>query len=262
LIVKTHGIVLRYWPFSNTSRVVSWLTPDHGKIHTLIKGSLRPRSTFLGQYDLFYTCELLFYLRDRSDLYIARECTPLNTRNYLRSDYRAAALASYYTDLVYRSAPAGAGGPARNTLLNRHRDGLQDGGIRPALLFWYELKLLEHLGFDPGFRECVRCHAAIHPQKPPHFFSYAQGGMLCPNCAQQNNSGTESIAPDVLASLLAWQRTRSPQAVRAFRHTPRQTRQIGNALGSFIRHHLESALESREIALNILLHAPNRTGTA
>ncbi len=252
MIVKTHGVVLRYWPFSNTSRVVSWLTPDHGKITTLIKGAQRTRSPFIGQYDLFYTCELLFYTRDRSELHLAKECSPLNSRTFLRENYRAAALASYYADLVYRASPAGAGGPALYALLNRHLDWLQDGEIRPALLFWYELKLLEHLGFNPGFRECIRCHTTIDPLSPPHFFSYAQGGMLCPACVERSREKTELIAPDILASLLAWQRARTPQAIRACRHTPRQIRQIESALGSFIRHHLESALESRDTALDIL----------
>ena len=253
MIVKTHGVVLRYWPYSNTSRVVSWLTPDHGKITTLIKGSQRPRGLFLGQYDLFYTCELLFYTRDRSDLHIAKECSPIHRRDYLRSNYRATALASYYADLIYRTSPSGAGCPALYALLNRHLDYLQGGEIRPAQLFWYELKLLEHLGFNPGFRDCIRCHTPIQPQRPPHFFSYAQGGMLCPSCKERAGGETaELIAPDILASLLAWQATHSPQAIRSCRHTPRQLNQLEKALGSFIRHHLESALESRDTALDIL----------
>jgi len=264
LIVKTHGIVLRYWPYSNTSRIVSWLTPDHGRINTLIKGAQRPRSPFLGQFDLFYTCELLFYSRDRSDLHIARECSPQNNRKWLRENYRAAALASYYADMIYRFSPAGEACPALFDLLNRHLDCLQTPEIRPAYLFWYELKLMDLLGFNPGFRQCFRCHAAIDPLRPPHFFSFAQGGMICPSCAERSNVVAEPITPDVLASLLAWQQTNSPQAVRACRHTPRQLAHIEKALGSFIRHHLESPIESRDIALDILrttekLTDPRRT---
>ena len=37
-IEKTEGIVLRVTPFSTTSHVVVWLTPDRGRLPTAIKG--------------------------------------------------------------------------------------------------------------------------------------------------------------------------------------------------------------------------------
>ena len=94
MILKTTALALRFYPFSNTSRIVAWLTPDQGRIATMVKGSQRPRSLFLGQYDLFYTCELLYHRRERGGLHIARECSPLKWREGLRRDWRAAAAAS------------------------------------------------------------------------------------------------------------------------------------------------------------------------
>ena len=91
MIVKTQAIVLRMIPFSETSRVVLWLTRDHGKIATIIKGAHRRRSPFVGQVDLFYTCELLVYLRLFRGLHIVKECSPLKPRTPLRSRWRATA---------------------------------------------------------------------------------------------------------------------------------------------------------------------------
>ena len=51
---KSEAICLDIRPWSRTSHVVEWLTP-HGKIRTLVKGAVRPKSAFLGQYDLNYT---------------------------------------------------------------------------------------------------------------------------------------------------------------------------------------------------------------
>ena len=66
-IIKTQGIVLTVHPWSRTSHVVTWLTPDHGPVTTLVKGAVRPKSAFLGQYDLFYTCDILYYARATAD---------------------------------------------------------------------------------------------------------------------------------------------------------------------------------------------------
>ena len=80
MIQKTTGIVLRVIPFSRTSHVIQWLTSSHGRMATIAKGAQRPKSLLLGQYDLFYTCEILFYPRERTGLHVLRECAPLAPR--------------------------------------------------------------------------------------------------------------------------------------------------------------------------------------
>ena len=89
MILKDQAIALRIHPFGNTSRIVVWLSQSYGKLATLVKGSQREKSGFLGQYDLFYTCELLFYAREQRNLHILKECTPLVLRPSFRSDWRA-----------------------------------------------------------------------------------------------------------------------------------------------------------------------------
>ena len=87
MILKDAAIALRIHPFGNTSRIVVWLSATHGKLATLVKGSQRERSPFLGQYDLFYTCELLFYAREHRNLHILKECFPLELRSAFRASY-------------------------------------------------------------------------------------------------------------------------------------------------------------------------------
>ena len=82
--VKTEATCLRISPWSRTSHVVSWLTPS-GRVATLVKGAVRPKSAFLGQYDLFYRCDLLYYARASGDLHALREVTPRNLRAHLRN---------------------------------------------------------------------------------------------------------------------------------------------------------------------------------
>ena len=41
--LKTHGIVLARWDFGNTSRVLTFLTPDRGRLGVLAKGARRPK---------------------------------------------------------------------------------------------------------------------------------------------------------------------------------------------------------------------------
>ena len=83
-IRKTEAVVLRIHPFSNTSQMVVWLTQEGFRLPTAVKGAVRPKSAFLGQYDLFQTCELLYYTRTRDGVCIPRECCTLRRRDNLR----------------------------------------------------------------------------------------------------------------------------------------------------------------------------------
>ena len=104
--IKTEAICLDIRPWSRTSHVVSWLTPM-GKVATVVKGAVRAKSLFLGQYDLNYTCDILYYARAKGELHALRECVPLEMREELRGDYRKLALAGYMRRLVAELAPQG-----------------------------------------------------------------------------------------------------------------------------------------------------------
>ena len=104
--IKTEAICLDVRPWSRTSHIVSWLTPN-GKVTTVVKGAVRPKSQFLGQYDLNYECEILYYARAKGELHALRECVPVERHDELRGDYRKLALAGYFRRLVAELAPQG-----------------------------------------------------------------------------------------------------------------------------------------------------------
>ena len=137
MIEKTEGIVLRSRPFSRTSRMVTWLTPDFGRVTTVIKGACRPKSFFLGQTDLGYRCELLFYRKERAGAHIAREVFPLDCREALRGNWRASVAASYVCWLLSQVTEPMLASAELYELLDRflcalsHWEGPASSGPRP-----------------------------------------------------------------------------------------------------------------------------------
>ena len=168
-IVKTQGIVLAVYPWSQTSHVVTWLTPDHGPVTTLVKGAVRAKSAFLGQYDLFYRCDLLYYARASGDLHALREVTPHDLRAHLRGDWRATALASYAADLAKDLAPANAEAAIWFSFLDSLLPRLETAGgaqlVAPAPggtrccasalleLVRLEMEILQLAGWAPDFSD-------------------------------------------------------------------------------------------------------------
>ena len=150
---KTTAVVLDIRPWSRTSHIVTWLTPERGPVATLVKGAVRPKSAFLGQYDLFYTCELVYYVRAKSELRAIREVSPVCCREYLRGRFRATALASYASYLVKEHCPHNSEAAEWHGFLCGFLDGLEgdfDFGVRIVSL---ETAFLEMAGLSPDFAE-------------------------------------------------------------------------------------------------------------
>ena len=145
--IKTEAICLDIRPWSRTSHVVSWLTPA-GKVSTVVKGAVRAKSQFLGQYDLNYTCDIVYYARAKGELHALRECVPVELREELRGDYRKLALAGYMRRLVAELAPMGDEGRAWYELLSRT---LSDFKSQISDLVRFELEVLELSGLKPDF---------------------------------------------------------------------------------------------------------------
>ena len=150
--VKTKGIVLDIRPWSRTSHIVTWLTPDRGPVTTLVKGAVRPKSAFLGQYDLFYTCELIYYARAKGELHAIREASAVDARGHLRGDFRATAFASYAAYLVKEHCPHSGEAEMWFGFLERMLDCVREE-TRPTLrtLIAMETEFLSLAGLSPDF---------------------------------------------------------------------------------------------------------------
>jgi len=156
--IRTRAVCLAIRPWSRTSHITTWLTPS-GPLTTVVKGAVRPKSAFLGQYDLNYTCEMLYYARAKGELHALRECVPLERRDELRGDFRALALADWFRHLALELAPTGPESAAWFELLEKGLASLTSA-VRPPTyalqppdclqrLLDYELAVLRLAGLAP-----------------------------------------------------------------------------------------------------------------
>ncbi len=265
ILEKTTGIVLRIHPFSNTSQMVAWLTPDAGRVVTSVKGACRPRSMSLGQYDLYYTCEVLYYAHASSGVHILRECCPLALRRGLRSDWRANLCASYLCDLADRLSSDHSPPPELYPLVDAALDDLagEPAGTPPpsasrapravhalsAVLLAFELRLLPLLGLVPDLDGCPHCLETLETTGVR--FSIPDGRLVCPRCAPKESPSPEAavLLPKRLLSLLRLaSRTPSYAPVLFDKLSPADTTVLRRFLGIFLHYHLDVRLDARSIA--------------
>lgn len=260
MILQSQAIAIRISPFSNTSHVVSWLTPDHGRLATVIKGARRPKSRFLGQYDQFYTCELLFYEKHQNNLHIAKECAPTKLRTPFRSDWRLAACASYLCDLTWRVSRENLPQPGIYTLLDTTLDFLASSTtVNAHIPIWYELHLLGWLGIAPHFNSCVLCRGSL----PPNRFSLSihAGGTVCHNCVANRAEPVSEVSPATLAMLRHWQNSQTPRVALNTRTAQPIAREASATLLKLLNYHLDMHSKARSIALDLITNSPSTSAT-
>ena len=231
--IKTKGIVLDIRPWSQTSHVTTWLTPEHGPVSTLVKGAVRPKSAFLGQYDLFYTCELIYYARARGEIHAIREVSPVEMREGLRGDYRATALASYAAHLVREHCPHGGEAAEWFPFLERILDRAAEGNATERDLLALEIGFLSLAGLSPDFSGADRSAAAI-----PFAIDLGEVG-----------TGTRTIRLSPGAAVLL-SGGGDPDSLRLA--DPEDVSEALRFLGLFLRYHLDAAPDIRRNTLLLL----------
>jgi len=253
-ILKDRAITLRVTPFSQTSQMVTWLTEHHGRVTTSIKGARRPKSAFLGQYDLFYLCDLLFYSKDRGGVHIARECMPVETRQGLRGNWKAVLCASYLCDLTSTLFPPGAPAPAMFAFLNRCLVFLEEETPGRCFIPWFEFQAACLAGFAPALDSCTLCGNSLKAgeKKGPQGFSPASGGIVCADCARERNILPAPAERRTLEILQSWQSPIGPECTAGGKVGDRQADELCALTGAFLEYHLHPLLAGRKIALVLL----------
>ena len=148
MIETATGLVLRTRLLTETSLIVHWLTPSLGRLATVAKGALRPKSPFRGKLDLFYLADFSFSRSRRSDLHTLREISLRETHPALRQELACLRQASYCAALIEQATETETPLPAIFDLMLGLLHYLGAHGPGPQALFAFELRLLSELGLN------------------------------------------------------------------------------------------------------------------
>lgn len=149
MIESATGIILRTRPLTETSLIVNWLTPAHGRISTVAKGARRPKSPFAGKLDLFYRADFSFTRSRRSELHTLREVSLRETHRALRTELGYLQQAAYGANLIEQATEHDTPLPTVFGLMEAFLDHLPRQVSAPQTIFAFELRLLSELGLAP-----------------------------------------------------------------------------------------------------------------
>ena len=242
-LYKTEGIVLRSMDLGEADRVLTVLTPRLGKLRVVAKGIRRPRSRLGGGLEPFSDVQLVLAIGRTFDVVtqIAIEDPHLG----LRDDLQATAEAWYLVELADRFCEGNADSHGPFVLLAQGLAALDapEGAIaRESVARWFELHLLDTMGFRPELTRCIECGAEIEPTG--NAFSPVAGGVLGPECAHAA-LGAVRISPGALKVLRHLQRSELTEVLRL--SIPRALhREVERLLHETVSAILERELRTRD----------------
>jgi DNA repair protein RecO (recombination protein O) len=243
--------------FGEADRLLTLYTPDLGKLRAIAKGARKPSSRKSGHVELFTHSALL--LAKGQHLDIVTQADTLDAFLPLRENLERLGYAYYLAELVDRFSEEGIENRALFDLLLHALHWLGDDANDPVLLArFFELHLLQHVGYRPQLFHCVSCGAAIEPIE--NLFSVEAGGVLDPNCMQTQReklalSGAEGIAGHGrdaqtislnALKVLRFLQTREYETVRPLRLSADVHTEVEALMQRYIAHHLERNLKSVE----------------
>ena len=176
---QTEAIIIKKTKLGEADSILTFYTPHLGKIQGFAKSVRRPKSKMAGHLELL-TYSLVSLARGRNLATITGSQT-INSFLPLKSDLWLTSCALYTIELVNQFTADHVENRPLFQLLMDTMEQLCQPSDKELVLRYFELHLLDKVGYRPQLRECISCHQALTPTS--NSFCAGAGGMLCPDCA-------------------------------------------------------------------------------
>ena len=230
-IHTTDVIVLRRYPFRETSIIVSCLTERFGKLKGLVKGIRGPKSRHRSAMEPLTVNRIVFYDTRTSQLHLISQCELLAPLSELPRDLKVMTAAARCVNLIDGIVPLEEPQPAIYHLLKDTLERLSLGvGDHAVVQMHCMTRLLRLVGFQPRLDQCTHCNADVQASG---YWSARQGGLLCARCLHVDPSA-DAATPEMLAVLEAFSLSDHPPATNA-----QLIPALRQRLDEFLRWHVE-----------------------
>lgn len=240
-LVTTPAVLLRAYPFSESSRILRFYSQALGVVGVVARGVRKTEGQRGGSLSTFGEGALTLYVKEGRDLQTLKDFAPTTPRNGLARDPLRLAGASVLGELILQHA-GGEENPGLFAALCQGLDAVEAESrdnlvVRLLMETW---GLVRELGYGPVLRSCVTCGRGLEKEVLGRF-DFAAGGLRCPACQEEGPSGPRlgPVARDQLAQLVAGE----------FRGELRRPRAHLRLVSDFVTYHISGGTPLRSISV-------------
>jgi DNA repair protein RecO (recombination protein O) len=235
---RAQALVIRHREFGEADRILTLYTLEKGKLQAIAKGVRKLKSRKAGHLEPFTQVSL--QLAKGRNLKIVTQAETIRNFDNIRENLKLTAQAAYVLELLDRLTYEEGENRLLYNLVVETLSRL-DAGISPGLVVhYYEVHLMDILGFKPQLQECVVCGAAIQPEN--QYFSARLGGVVCPQ-SLSGDPGAWQVSMDALRYMRFFQRSPWPQVKN--RSIPEEVdRELSQLIEKYLTYLLEYNLKT------------------
>jgi len=243
--LRVEAIVLHHVNWGEADRLLTVFTRTHGKLRVIAKSVRKMQSRKAGHLEPFSHSTLM--LAKAHDLWIVTDAETIDAFSPLREDLRLMTHALYVIELIDRFTFEEGQNWQLYQLTVDSLKRLCEEKDPFVPLRYFEMRLLDLMGFRPLLFECAKCGKEI--QAEDQFFSPEQGGVLCPSCGARS-AESRLVSLDALRFMRHFQRSDYKTALKAD-PSPKVRSEIEALMNAYLVYHLERGLNTPEFLKQI-----------
>lgn len=140
------GFLIRALPYSETSRITTWLTDRHGILQILIRGARRNKQQAFDPVDILDLAEIQFSRNHRSGLHTAKEIRTTRSYRSVATDYPRQLAATYFYEVIARLVETDTPLDDLFEVYQKAIEYLEDHPPTPQLIERFERRIFANLG--------------------------------------------------------------------------------------------------------------------
>lgn len=175
---KTAGIVIRRFNFGEADRIITFITPDRGRIKAVARGVRRIKSRMAGHLELFSHVGLM--LANGRNLDVITSAQLVRFHQGVSGDYDRLSQAYLFAEMLDKLTAEAEPHPGIFDILQQSLAQLELTGSSALTQLYFRLRLAAALGYSPQLAVCTNC-GATSPESS-YFFSPDRGGIVCSSC--------------------------------------------------------------------------------
>ena len=158
-IVRTQGVITKETKFGETSKIITLITKDFGKISAIANNVRGAKSHLLSGLSLFTYSDIVLYEgKGKDSLFRINEINVIESFKGIRESIDKMAYASYFSEIINKAVNENN---PENELLGLFLNSLymlnSDLADFRILKTAYEIKIAQISGYAPSFSECGKC---------------------------------------------------------------------------------------------------------
>jgi len=235
---QTEAIIIKKTKLREADNILTLYTPDLGKIQAVARGVRRTKAKLAGHLELL-THSQVSLARGRNLDTITGSQT-INSFLPLKTDLWLTSYGLYLIELVNQFTPDHVENRPLFQLLLDTMHNLCQPGDKELTLRYFELHLLNEVGYRPQLQQCVACHSPLEPVT--NSFCPGAGGILCPDCSH-SQSLTYPLSVNALKVLRLLQRS-DYQTISKLKMNPRLSQELEIVMRNYLKYLLERDVKS------------------